>query len=246
MPNLHFEYNKELLYDKDVLVHHHLGLGDHIVSAGMVNYIAENQANDKKVYLLCKKNNFENVKNIFSKNKKVIVFNIEDTNEYAAALNLCNTFNLEYIRIGHEKYSEAYEKKYGWDCGQVFYYLAKIDYRNRFEKFTYEYNEEKNLNCFNFLNPKNEKYVFVHDDPNRGYNLFPQVNESFKIIKNNNKFSLFDYIDILKKAEEIHVMPSSFYCLIESIPDINAKLYCYNIRGVNFGSYNMHSWNIIR
>ena len=83
----------------------------------------------------------------------------------------------------------------------------------------------------------------MHDDPSRGFNIDLKLNnKNLKIIKNDIRYNIFDYILLLKNAEEIHLMPSSFYCLIESIKNINATLYCYNIRDVNFGNINLHNW----
>ena len=151
--------------------------------------------------------------------------------------------DIAYLKIGHEKYSEKYEKENGWDCGQVFYHLAKIPYKYRFEKFELEYNEEKNKKVLEDLNSENKPFIFVHDDPIRGFNISLNGKDEFLVLKNNINYSLFDYIDVLRNAKEIHVMPSAFYCLIESLQNINCDLYCYNIRNVNFG-LQKYAWNI--
>lgn len=241
---IHYQYNKELLHDKNLLIHHHLGMGDHIVLVGLVNHIAENHDPDKIIYLLCKENNFVNVKKLFEDTKNIIVLNTKGVDEYVAAQQILSSKNLSYLKIGHEKYNVNYELLNNWDCGQVFYHLAQIPYEYRFTKFKLNYDKEKNVVALKTLNPDDKPYVFVHDDPKRNFNLSPQIDSKYHIIRNDLRFSLLEYVSVLQNAEEIHLMPSAFYCLIESLPDIKAKLFCYNIRNVNFGNCQKYNWVI--
>ena len=241
---IHYEYNKQLLHDKDILLHHHLGMGDHIVLAGLVNHIAENHDADKKIFLLCKENNLSNVKHMFQGQDNVVVLSTKGVDEHIAAQQILAAKNISYLRIGHEKYNVSYELLNNWDCGQVFYHLANIPYEYRFDKFKIKYDIEKNASVLRALNPENKPYAFVHDDPKRNFNLSPNVGSNLYIIRNDIRFNLFEYIDVLRNAEEIHLMPSSFYCLIESISDVKAKLFCYNIRNVNFGNCQKYNWII--
>lgn len=242
---IHYSYSKEALSNKDILIHHHLGLGDHLVLNGLVNYISENHSQDKKIYLLCKSRNYQNVTKLY-KNKSNIFIVVSSGEENLDALSfLMKNPGVEYFRIGHEKYSERIETKNNWDCGQVFYYLANIPYENRFSKFYIDIDQEKNDQVLENLNPNKEDFIFLHDDPTRGYYISIENRLGLKVIKNDDKFGIFDYIKLLRSAKEIHLMPSSFYCLIESVEGIKADLYRYNIRNVNFGNITKYKWNNI-
>lgn len=40
-----YSYNEQVMKDEDLFIHHHLGLGDHIVLNGLIRYISEKQNN---------------------------------------------------------------------------------------------------------------------------------------------------------------------------------------------------------
>lgn len=241
---IHYRYNKEILFNKNILIHHHLGMGDHISLCGMVNYISEIQESNKLIYVLAKEQYYKNVKPLYAHNERIIVHNIGKENEYIAAEKLTYEKGLEYLKIGHDHYNSSYEVLNNWNCNQVFYHLANIPYENRFTKFTVTYDKEKAKNVLRELNPEGKPFIFLHDDPSRGFNINYNKN-TYHVIKNDIRYSLYDFIEILNKAEEIHLMPSSFYCLVESLPNITSKLYYYNIRGARYGCGQKYNWNII-
>lgn len=245
---MHYIYNQELLADKNILLHHHLGLGDHISLCGMVNYISELHNPKKKIYLVCKSNNYQNVKKLYEKNSVVVPVDIKGVDEHRFVSEAAKTYaELECLSIGHSKYDESLEKKNKWDCNQVFYHLANIPYEYRFTKFSLPYNEKRNEDAYSELVGDAKNYIFVHDDPIRGYNIQPahDVQNNLKIIRNDVRFGIFDYVKILRNATEIHAMPSSFYCLIESIEGIKGNLFCYPIRNANLSNTTRYKWNII-
>jgi len=65
---------------------------------------------------------------------------------------------------------------------------------------------------------------FIHEDPGRGFSLDRRhiKNQDLKIIASLYKFDeykpfkLFDYMTIIEKAAEVHVIESSFKALIDS------------------------------
>ena len=62
---------------KFILHHHHLGLGDHIICNGMINYLT-NYFN--KIYIPVKEKNFDNIKYLYKDKKSVIPFSIKRLN----------------------------------------------------------------------------------------------------------------------------------------------------------------------
>ena len=60
---------------------------------------------------------------------------------------------------------------------------------------------------------------------------------------------MMQYVDLIKNAEEIHVVPSSFHCLVDSM-ETNASLYFHDIRektsmAIN-SDWNNHRWTIVK
>ena len=52
-----------------LVIHHHLGLGDHIICNGLINQISIY----KKIYLICKLQYYKNIRYLYKDNKNVKV-----------------------------------------------------------------------------------------------------------------------------------------------------------------------------
>jgi hypothetical protein len=79
------------------------------------------------------------------------------------------------------------------------------------------------------LNPNEEKYIFVHDDASRGFSIdMDRIKTDHKIIMNDKRFNVFDYITLLENAEEVHFMQSSFKELMCSYEMKKTILYQHN------------------
>ena len=77
-----------------------------------------------------------------------------------------------------------------------------------------------------------EDYVFVHDDPTRGFKISDkQISNKFQIIRNSYEYSIFDYAKIIERAKEINVMESSARCMLEYLDTKKSKHYLYNFVG---------------
>lgn len=133
-----------------------------------------------------------------------------------------NKLNANLIRVGFEKLDQ-YLKKMTFD--KAFYEIAGLDFKIRFKKFYVERDYEQEENLLNHLNPDKEKYIFVHDDPTRGYNI--NIESNIKIIKNDTNYKFFDYLKVLESAEEVHYMQSSFADLINSYELKHPKLFLH-------------------
>jgi hypothetical protein len=67
--------------------------------------------------------------------------------------------------------------------------------------------------------------VFVHDDPARGFHILKGINAKPVYRPLENGGSILAFVNILRKAKEIHCIDSSFYHLVESLDGIEASLY---------------------
>ena len=91
--------------------------------------------------------------------------------------------------------------------------------------------------------------VFVHDDPSRGYHIVKGITGKPVYRPSENGGSILQFVDILRRAKEIHVMDSSFYHLVESLEGISAALYYhrYARRYVPkwFDYPKRHAWQVL-
>jgi hypothetical protein len=80
----------------------------------------------------------------------------------------------------------------------------------------------------------------------RHANGFPEIKiiDIVPEITNN----MMQYVKLIQNAQEIHCVPSSFHCLVDSMPT-SAKLFFHDIRektamAVN-SSWNNEKWNMV-
>ncbi len=154
--------------------------------------------------------------------------------------------NDEIVTIGFENYHKIKnlnpDKKHPWPCEIIFYKQFKIPFKNRFKESYWKRDRLSEKKLFNKMVRKNEKYIFVHDDPNQ--NIFLK-NTHFdkgikKIVRNNIKENIFNYGQILENASEIHIMESSIRQILEVYIKKTKKLFLYKGRG---GEYDIELYN---
>ena len=220
------------MQNKKIIIHHHLGMGDHICLSGLIRHLYENYDH---IILLTKANNRNNVEYLF---RDLIRIQVEDIGlprdvweELKLAQIVCQNYpDYEYIKIGfesHQVLSEAHPDKV---CDELFYMQMNVPYEYRFSKFYFKRDLAKENDSFDLVNPNNEDYIFIHDNPEIGVVI--DVETSFKIIKNDIRVPLLHFGKILENAKEVHLMESSIRCLIED-PRLNlqGKLFYHTSRG---------------
>lgn len=242
---VHTAYDRKTLKGKTLVIHPHLGVGDQIVLCGLVRHIASQQP---KVVLVVKAGTEATVARMYSDLDNVVLYPVSGNQHDAThTRKACAQYGTEEaLRIGHENYNPGLETTNGWDCGQIFYHLANVPYQHRWDGFWVQRDEEREEKLFRILNPEHKPFQFLHEDLDRGFLVDYTPLREYITIRNHPAFCLMDYILLLSKATEIHLMPSSFFCLIESLQKelVTAKLFCYQgIRNGGFGEMK-HEWNM--
>lgn len=215
-----------------MIIHHHLGLGDHFVCNGLVNYISFDSS--ESIDLICKKNNLETIEYLYSENTKVNVIPIESTNEIVEVNNYANTTKQKLLRVGFEHCNPQ-----DWD--RSFYKQLNIDFVERYRLFRLPTNKPKKL-----IQIPSSQYTLIHSESSEGqYGLNINTSLDRLFIIRRNGYHLLSYIDLILNADEIHCIDSSAYHLIDSMPNITSKLYYHDIRK-NTTSFNKSpKWEII-
>ena len=201
-------------------IYHHLGLGDHIVNNGMVrNFYKKYDA----ITLFSYKHNVKNVQYMYRDLEKFQVIGVESDSQ--ADFYISNN-NLDCLKIGFSDLSDVMPKL---PFDKAFYKLAGLDFSVRFDEFYFERDLEKEKEVLNILNPTGEKYIFIHDDSSRGFSIdMSRIKTEYKVIMNDKRFNVFDYITLIENAEEIHFMQSSFKELMCSYELKKPTLYQHN------------------
>jgi hypothetical protein len=190
-------------------IYHHLGLGDHIICNGIVRHLIEELG---QVGVFCKEHYLENVKYMYKDDENIKILPFLDDSSVNSFITTQGIEN-ETIRIG-------FDKLYHYDVetfDESFYRCVNLPFDYRFEKFKFERNTEKEQEILNLLNPTGEPYIYLHDDPSRGYPIDEtRVRKDIKIIRNDKRFLMFDMLGIIENAEEVHIMQTGMKDLINS------------------------------
>jgi hypothetical protein len=215
----------------ECIIHHHLGLGDHFVCNGLVNTLADEH---DKVYLACKKTNFETVNVLYSETSKVNVFSIIDEDKEIEYFS--NLLKLPVLQIGFQ-YCDRNE----WNTS--FYDQMQVDFSTRYTRFELPSFIPYEDDIFNlFAKPE---YCLVHRESSEGkYDLKIDTNlPIIEIEKDTDPYgNLLSYRKLIQNAKEVHCVNSSVFHLVDGI-DPEAKLIYHDIRPLDFKLDN--KWSVI-
>jgi len=209
------------------IIHHHLGLGDHIDCNGLVRFMLENSPFDK-LEVIVKKNYREMISYMYRDEERIDVIEIDNKKSEYSQVNKYKDSNpeKEFIRVGHEYYREVSgENK---NCWERFYEQFNIPSEIKYSHFRCESDEKEEERVFNKLNPENEDFIFVHDESSSG-KVDLKIDTNLKIIKNDITENIFHFAKVLKEAKEIHLMESSFKSMAEHFPT-DGELYFHDNR----------------
>lgn len=201
----------------DCFIHHHLGLGDHIICNGLVRYLAKNYGFEN-IALVVKKSNLNNVTRMFLDLAQVSFFAVDEDREFIEEYN-SNLKSIPLLRVGFEKCRNG-------DFDRSFYDSANVPFQERWNSWNLERDYEQEAKIIEELGI-NGDYIFVHDTSSVGkYDLkieskLPQI----KPKKLDCEKSMFDWIGVMENAKEIHCIDSSFMHIVDSYKFENDKYY---------------------
>jgi hypothetical protein len=223
-----------------LLLHHHMGIGDHIALNGMVFTLLDDHGYES-VKLFCKDRYLQMFKELYT-DPRIELLGVADCHTIEEEIHQVDAIakqfpDAEFVRLGFDQYRPQPNKT----CDQVFYEMADIPYQNKYTHFRMNRNREEEDRVFRKLNPSGEDYVFVHDSPDRGWNI--SVQTPYKIIRNDPSENLFHYGKIIENAKELHCVESSFRCMSEHLDMSAVRLVYHPIRpGVSITS--IHKWEV--
>jgi hypothetical protein len=193
------------------------GLGDHLVTHGIVRSLTEKF---KIIVIPAIDHNYISVKSMFSDDKKIHVF--------------------KYPKLRWEMYVRdhiAYLEKKGFESialgsvganffinhqvrlDELFYEQAGYPLTYRWEKFYYPRDFQRENLLFEKLNLRNKEYIFLHEDKSRGFEIDrAKLPKGLEIVepKKSRTFSFFDYRQVIENSYQVHCIESSFSAFIEN------------------------------
>ena len=114
-----------------------------------------------------------------------------------------------------------------WDFTSSFYLHAEVPYDDRFDKCPI-FEAAKSVEQLPVEFP-NDKRIFLHDDPMRGYTItrFRDRNEAYHPDATGVTSSILRYLNLILAAVELHVIDSCFFHFINSLPFVPGRLYLH-------------------
>jgi len=244
---------------KKLYVHQHTRLGDMILCNGLIRSLLKKNKNCS-INIFCRSKNIKLINFMYRDNKKIKLINMGENpkliNEKLLSkyeekfithfLRKKNIPKKDVITIGFENYQRIKnlnpDKKRPWPCDIIFYKQFNISFKKRFSETYWIRDKIKEKKLYNKLIKKNEKFIFVHDDPKRNIYIKKTYFDKKikKIIKNDIKENIFNYALILEKASEIHIMESSIRQIIEVLNIKTKKNFLYKGRG---GEHDVDLYN---
>jgi hypothetical protein len=218
-----------------VVIHHHLGLGDHIICNGLINQMSIS----KKIYLICKLQYYKNIKYLYQNNNnvkiipltKVMTKSIKSEKIFSKIVSLCFFTKIKYIGFRQEE-GDYFDK--------LFYKQADIDFKHRYMSF-YVPNDSENM----ILVP-DSKFRLIHKESSLGnYDLKIKSDDLINIfVTKDLGRNIFSYINLIKNAQEIHCVDSSFIHLVDSFK-LSNSLYFHNVRKDKYKFNFNNKWKAV-
>lgn len=228
-------YHLNEINSPEIIIHHHLGLGDFIICNGLINYLS---TKIKKLILPVKNSLNSQISFLYSKNKNINIMPIKN--------------EIEIYKTGKQVLRVGFEKNNG-KFNSSFYHQLNLPFSVSFEYFDLPIDNQKSSILHQHLKDYfkvNNEYRLVHNESSQGTvditfeNKLPTiyVNKESDLFKN-----IFHYTNVIENAKEIHCIDSSFLHLVERIPT-NAKLFFHAKKQNNQISEKLElvkNWNIL-
>lgn len=195
-----------------VIVHHHLGLGDHFVCNGLVRGILARTAatNNGAVKLLLptKQRNIVTVKQMYADEPRIHCVEVNDDNDVYTFPEFAEASM--FFRVGFEKCRKD------WDVS--FYDTLGVSFEERWSQFKLHRNhkQEQKLERRLRISP-NEPFVVMHDSSSVGNYVIPYFTDKRVIRVRPMSTSLLDWCGLIEKADEVVCVDSSFIHLAQSL-----------------------------
>jgi hypothetical protein len=224
-----------------VTIFHFLGLGDHIICNGLVRNLI---LPTKNYRLIVKNRNYKSVSFMYRDLYNLSFLIVDDEIDI---INYIKNYKSDIIKMDFDKHLKFLSEGCCWDL--AFYKEFGIDFKKRWDDFYIKRDLDVEYSLYKKLNPYDEPFVLIHNIDSLGVD---RINYNFVtrdklIIEVKKTETIFDYIHIIEKADEIHCIDSSFIHLVESVSTNTDKLYYH--RNFNKRSESDHTtrkkWEII-
>lgn len=256
----------------NIIIFPHLGLGDQFVMNGYIHYLLRSNDTIEEICLFAKKYTQSTLEHLYSDCPKVRIYGIENSSNVCGTSweedpyiqvfrrtpyeSMVNFQGKTYVLLNFGVHSSIPFNIYRTNWADAFYYQANVDPALR-KNFTFPSNLSNAENLYKRVIDSlgTDKYILLHDDPERNLNLDKDTlinilhrnkshtlpvlylgknRYSWPLIeqiqnKGSNELlscdSVLDYYYLIKNATECHFIDSSIGVMTDYIKDSETKLY---------------------
>jgi hypothetical protein len=252
-----------------LVLHTHTGLGDHVITNGMAHSFAEDYDH---VYVPHIKMFGDSVRALYTGfTDKITPVELPDIdinlNGRHLIKNLVDETNSEYIgicdpylyyprRLICNSEGKLEYRNIATNFDRQFYELAGMHFSLRYEKCVIPESTDSSKEIYNKLT-NGEDFILVHNGSSQSESYPLKIKQSSKFpglkvveIKPGITNNVFEFVDLIKQAKEIHVVGSFFQCIVDSmVKQTAANLVFHNIMikhdtQTNCG-WNDNRWTVI-
>jgi hypothetical protein len=201
-----------------ILIHHHLGLGDHLVCNGLVRELTR-QSGAEIACLIVAHNNYSSVRKMYLDEPRICCVTPGNYDfSYHDAENYLND-NMHFDSVYHITTKGG---RSDWDA--CFYECAGVPFEKRWSAFKCYRDPGREDELLRLINPDGVPFVLVHEEcSNVHYNINLNRNR-LKVVKvsklmdcNGQQFDITDWCKAIERASQVHCVDSSFIHLCCSI-----------------------------
>jgi len=206
---------------KQLIMHHHLGLGDHIICNGMVHYLIE-KWDISRLLLVTKKHNAPSVKALYSGESRIEIldFDPQEIDEMVFSSSKSSQLGMPLLKIAaaHTSFFDEH-----------FYNSMNIPLAVRWDYFKPPQNLSSAQKIYDQV-ITTDQYCLIADKTSVGD--FPlEIQSDLPTVRVSSiSESLFDWIKVISMASEIHCVDSSFIHLADSLNLTGKDLNYHDVR----------------
>ena len=195
----------------DIVLYHHLGLGDHFTCNGLVHNLAEKY---RTIYLVCKEKYYPTIKHLYEDFSHIQIVPIK--NEPHDIIEFSNLKGLQILRVGFEFIDPLHVER-------SFYNQLNLPFDLRFSNFKLPTNLSNSKIFYEkIIRELGNDYIVVHNQSSDAiYELQVESTLPAHVCTMSDTNDILDYTHMLINAKEIHVINSAIYCLMVSLYKIN-------------------------
>lgn len=197
--------------EKVLVLHHHLGLGDHFICNGLVRFVANENSYDW-ILLPVKINNYRSVSQMYRDLPLVKCWPVcDDSDVLSLLVNSEGRKLVDYARIGFK------HTRLDWDVS--FYDSINLPFDNRWSRFGLSRNRDRELALASMLGVQGgDKFLLIHDEGSTGrFTLELPDSDLRRLWVKPLTDSILDWCGLIETASWIHCIDSSFIHLAQSL-----------------------------